>query len=233
MLDNLRRTVSAPAALLALIAGWLLPTGAARLAWTAFVLATITVPVLLPAVAGMLPRRRDISKRSHIRAVARDLVLAGSQTALTLTMLAYQTWLAADAIARTLARVYVTRRRLLEWVTAAQATAGLRLDLSGFYRRMWGALVVALPAAAVVAWARPEAWLIALPFLLLWAASPAVACWVSLPRPVARAIPLSAADARALRLVGRRTWRFFATFVGREDHGLAPHNFQEDPSPVV
>ena len=31
-----------------------------------------------------------------------------------------------------------------------------------------------------------------------------------------------AADAQALRLIGRRTWRFFETFVGPEDHDLPP-----------
>src|SRR5262249_19930481 len=31
----------------------------------------------------------------------------------------------------------------------------------------------------------------------------------------------------------RRTWRFFETFVGSEDHALPPDNFQEDPQPVV
>src|SRR6185295_13476141 len=96
-----------------------------------------------------------------------------------------------------------------------------------------GAPVVAVLAAAVVAAARPEAWPIALPLLLLWAGSPAVARWVSLPRAATRAVPLSPADARALRLVGRRTWRFFTTFVGDADHALPPDNFQEDPSPVV
>ena len=106
--------------------------------WSAFVLATIAVPALLPALGGVIPRRRGISKRSHARAVGRDLVLAASQVGLTLTMLAHQAWLMTDAIVRTLVRVYVTRRSLLEWVTAAQAKAGLRLDLSGFYRRMAG-----------------------------------------------------------------------------------------------
>ena len=47
-----------------------------------------------------------------------------------------------DAIIRTLFRLFVTRRHLLEWVTAAQATIGPRLDLSGFYRRMAGAPVI-------------------------------------------------------------------------------------------
>ena len=38
---------------------------------------------------------------------------------------------------------------------------------------------------------------------------------------------------RTLRLTARRTWRFFETFVGPDDHALPPDNFQEEPTPVV
>src|SRR5713226_6055096 len=41
------------------------------------------------------------------------MVLGVSQIGLTITMLAYQTWLMSDAIVRTLVRVYVTHRGLL------------------------------------------------------------------------------------------------------------------------
>ncbi len=75
MLDNLRRTLSAPAAFLTLIAGWTLPF-ASPVIWTAFVLACIAIPPLLPVVTGVIPHRRGISKRSHLRAVGTDLVLA-------------------------------------------------------------------------------------------------------------------------------------------------------------
>ena len=44
---------------------------------------------------------------------------------------------------------------------------------------------------------------------------------------------VSAADAESLRLIARRTWRFFETFVTAEDNMLPPDNFQEDPKPVV
>src|SRR6266540_1021291 len=232
MLDNLRRTLSAPGAILALVVGWALP-GPSPVVWSVFVVATIVLPALLPVLTGLIPRGRGISKRSHARAVGRDLGLAASQTALTITMLADQAWLMTDAIVRTLVRVYVTHRNLLEWVTAAQAKAGLRLDLRGFYRRMAGGVTLAAIATAVVAWRGPEAWPVALPFLLLWAGSPVVARWISLPRLDARVKPLSSGDARALRLIARRTWRFFETFVGLEDHALPPDNFQEDPNPVV
>jgi cyclic beta-1,2-glucan synthetase len=232
MLDNLRRTASAPAAFLTLVVAWVMP-GTSPIVWSAFVLATVAVPPLLPVLGGLIPRGRGISKRSHTRAIGRDLFLAVSQIGLTITMLTHQAWLMSDAIVRTLVRVYGTRRRLLEWMTAAQAKAGLRLDLRGFCRRMAGGVALAAAAAIAVAWARPEAWPAALPFLMLWAVSPAVARWISLPRSIAPTRPLSAADAQDLRLIARRTWRFFTTFVGPDDHALPPDNFQETPNPVI
>src|SRR3972149_5109483 len=227
-LDTRRRTVSAPAAFLTLAVAWMVP-GTSPAVWSAFVLATIAVPSLLSALSGLIPRRLGISKRSHTRAVGRDIVLAASQIGLTITMLPHQAWLMSDAIVRTLVRVYVTHRRLLEWVTAAQAKAGLRLDLRGFYRRMGGGAAPAAAAAVAVAWRRPEAWPAALPFFMLWAASPAVARWISVLRRTASTQPVSSEDARALRLIARRTWRFFTTFVGPEDHALPPDNFEETP----
>jgi cyclic beta-1,2-glucan synthetase len=231
IIDNLRRTLSAPAAFLTLITGWSLPF-ASPLIWTAFVLACVAVPPLLPVMAGVFPRRRGISKRSHVRALGTDLLLAASHVGLAVTLLADQAWLMTDAIIRTLFRVYVTRRNLLEWVTAAQAKSGFDLTLGSFYRRMYGAVTLAAAAGILVAF-RPDAWAIAAPFVLLWALSPMAAYWISLPPRSRAAQPLAEDEIRALRLTARRTWRFFETFVGLEDHALPPDNFQEEPTPIV
>src|SRR3989442_11735404 len=98
---------------------------------------------------------------------------------------------------------------------------------------MGGGVTLAVAAAAVVAWGRAEAWSVALPLLLLWAASPAVARWISLPRLTARTTPLSSGDARALRLIARRPWRFFPTFAAPHEHAPPPPNFHEEPNPAV
>src|SRR5439155_1233700 len=106
-------------------------------------------------------------------------------------------------------------------------------ELAGFYRRMAAAVGLALGAAALVAVVRPAAWPVAAPFLVLWVLSPLVAQRISLPPRATGNEPLSPRQARLLRLTARRTWRFFETFVGAEDHALPPDNFQEDPKPVV
>ena len=231
IIDNLRRSLSAPAAIIALLAGWTLPRGAAI--WTAFILLTIAIPSVLPIFAGILPYRPNISARNHWRTVTADLRRALSQFALRIVFLAHQSWLMTDAIVRTLFRLFVTHRRMLEWITAAQASLRTRLSLMQFYWRLAGAIALAGFAAIVVMYAGHHSWPIAAPFILLWVLSPVVALWVSLAPPAEGPNSVSAIDENALRLVARRTWNFFETFVLAEDHMLPPDNFQEDPSPVV
>jgi cyclic beta-1,2-glucan synthetase len=232
MLDNLRRSLSAPSCVLALIAGWLLPPNAALL-WTAFVLTTIALPALLPVLAAIVPRRRGIVARSHLRALASDLWLAVMQIVLLITFLAHQAWLMTDAIGRTLFRLLVSRRNLLEWVTAAQAQLSSRLGLLGVYRRMSASVVITALAILAVSVAGHAAWWIVAPFAVLWTAAPAIARRISVSPLVAGRLPVPADELQYLRLVARRTWRFFETFVTADDHMLPPDNFQEDPQPVL
>ena len=232
MFDNLRRTMIAPAALAALAAAWI----DARLSpalWTAFTLVAVAIPMCLPAVSDLVPRRPGISKRSYLGSVGRDLARAASQWLLTVTLLANQAVLMVDAALRSLLRLYVTRRHLLEWTTAAQAASGATLRLGSFYWQMRGGVLAAASIAVAVAWFRPGAGPFALPLVTVWLASPAIARRLSLPRGMPQADPLSDEDAVALRLIARRTWQFFSRFVGTEDCALPPDNYQETPAPVI
>jgi cyclic beta-1,2-glucan synthetase len=232
MLDNLRRTLSAPAGVTALFAGWLLPAGSAVL-WSGFICATIALPALLPVFDGLIPSRPGVTLRSHLRALRKDAWLGALQTALVVTFLAHQATLMVDAIGRTLFRLFVSQRNLLQWVTAAQARLSFRLTVPSAYRRMAGAVAIAALGVIILGHFRPENGWLAAPFLILWAASPAVAVWISTSPLVAGRLAMSAADANALRLIARRTWRYFETFVTADDQMLPPDNFQEDPHPVV
>ncbi len=84
MFDNLRRTLSAPAAYLTLLLGWTLPDGVA-LIWTKFVLLAIAIPAFIPVSTEILPQRPGISKRAYLRSLAGSLTLAMAQVTLTLS----------------------------------------------------------------------------------------------------------------------------------------------------
>ncbi len=231
MIDNLRRSLLAPATLLALALCW---TGPKPIAWSLFLVATIALPVLIPLGVLMLPRVTDlVNPRSYYRTVIAESKQSLSLIALRFVFFADQAWLMGDAILRTLYRIGVTRRNLLEWTTTAQTTSGAASTRFSFYRRMSGGLLLSLAITLVlVAGAHVFPW-IAAPFLLAWFCAPAIARRVSLLAPPARLESLTDSDRHRLRLMARRTWSYFDTFVTAEQNMLPPDNFQEVPNAVI
>jgi len=238
MLDNLRRSLIAPSTLLALGFSWLLPLPAAATA-TLVTLALIAAPALLGPLLDAFSWRTRMHWRAHARRASAELQLAGLRTVLAVAFLGDRAWQAADAIIRTLWRLAATRRHLLEWTAAAQSARGPRPSLSASYRQMAGgtaagAGIAAFAAGAALLSPSSGGWsaLLPLPFALAWLAAPAIALQVSRPRRTLRG-QLRPDDARALRLIARRTWRFFETFVTPADHMLPPDNFQEEPGAAL
>ncbi len=231
MLDNLRRSLSPPAILVTLLASWLIPNAPYAL-WTAFILLVLALPALLSFFSDLIPAR-GVSPRNHWGLVWRDLLSGFSHIAISVTLLAHHTLLNLDAIVRALVRLTITRRRLLEWVTAAQAKSAASLSLASFIWRLKGAVLLSIATAGVVFFLNPAALTLAAPFIALWFASPLLARTISLPPKITDEFDLSDEEVKTFRLTARRIWRFFTTFVTAEDHALPPDNFQEDPHPVV
>lgn len=232
MLDNLRRSLLAPATFLALGAGWMLPMPAAALA-TLLIVLCHGIPAALPSFSFAVSRRSGVLLRNRAMLFGQDLALAAEQILASFAFLADGAWKMADAISRTLFRLLISHRHLLEWTTAAQSAGTARLDLAGIHRMMWQSVCLALAMTGGVLLARPASWPLAVPFALLWLAAPTGAWWISRPRALAAELRVSASTALSLRRTARRTWRFFETFVTADDHMLPPDNFQETPKPVL
>ena len=159
-------------------------------------------------------------------------MLALRSERLLITFLAHQAWLMADAIGRTLYRLVVSRRNLLEWVTAAQAQLSSRLGLLGCLstheRQRRRRLLAALwPSAG---WTQPRRGSAAVRDPWIFGTGHRVP---DQPSPRRRRSGAAVEPMHSLRLVARRTWRYFETFVTADDNMLPPDNFQEDPQPVA
>ncbi|MBC8031114.1 MAG: hypothetical protein H7Z16_13450 [Pyrinomonadaceae bacterium] len=231
ILDNLRRSLVAPSMFLWLLAAWTIFPGSPLL-WSLFIVLTLAFPVYLHVTTSLLIHPRGIPWTSHFWSVWGDLRTNTAQVVLSILLLPHQAYLMSDAIGRTVYRKLISRKKLLQWVTAADAERSGRHDLAAFFWFMLPAELLALEAAGLTFTVRPAALPVMGAFVAIWLVSPLVAYWVSTARVVQRKA-LSPADVELARVVARRTWRFFETFVGAEDNWLPPDNFQEDPAPVI
>jgi cyclic beta-1,2-glucan synthetase len=232
ILDNLRRSLTAPATLAALLLGWTVLPGSPGV-WTAIGLAAIALPIglrFLHLLHGPAPLEPGLA---FLRNTMEDLETDIARVTLQLAFLATQAFGMLHAITVTLVRLGITKHRLLEWETAAaSAHRGGPPRLIVFATDMIAGPLVAIAAGVLVALLRPHALPVAAPILALWAAAPLIAYALSRPMPTHRAV-LGAEDREFLQSVALKTWRYFETFGGPEDHALPPDNVQLVPALTI
>jgi hypothetical protein len=230
ILDNLRRSMFEPALLTLLLGGWLWLKGD-PLYWTITALAILLIPVWASLFFSLL--RAPLGSKA-LFAWTKDTLIAFAKghavALLQLVFLLHQAMLSLDAIIRSMLRVLVTRRRLLEWETAAESeNAQARKSTVDVYLG-WSPLVAAAIAAAV--WlVRPAAMPAAAPVLFLWFIALGFSEWLNrVPRAGRKGLTRS--DVQFVRAGAVRTWRFFREWSTAENNWLIPDNVRADGTPA-
>jgi len=226
--DNLRRSLLEPATFFLFVLGWLV-LGRIPWHWTVAAIGVLFLPACFQLVVDVA-RALSVRKLMGAREALSGFFAAGVNLFFTLTFLAHQTLLSLDAVIRAIIRRTITRRRLLEWETAAEAELGQKRTPVDVYLN-WMPLL-ALGLTLLVAAIRPSALSAALPILLLWGGSKLVSEWLN-RGPVEPRTRASVKDVAFLRKSALHTWRYFAEFSTAEHNWLIPDNVQQQPPAIA
>jgi cyclic beta-1,2-glucan synthetase len=234
--DNLRRALLAPAMVLLLLLAWAALPGSPAI-WTAALVASLAFPLYPLALAALAGPRPHEPVRAFLRGLADDVESAAAPIVLQLAFLAQQAYGMAHAILVTIVRLAITRRRLLEWETAAASAArGAGLESGkgprSFLLAMAASPAIALAGALLVSAWRPGALAAASPLLALWAVAPFIAYRLSQPMGE-RDLAVGPEDREFLLGIARATWKYFEAFMGPDDHFLPADNFQDTPARIA
>ncbi len=230
LLDNLRRSLVAPAALLLLV---LALAGAPVSPWAALLLAAAAFGAgpLLGAVAGLAPSRDDLALRHFARQAGAELGRAALGLLWHGALWLRQALLLVDALSRALWRSAVSHRGLLQWTTAAAAEAAAAHGARALLRLHAGVALAALGlGAALLALGTPYPLLTVL-LCGVWAGTPLWIAWASRAPPAAPALPKH--EQHYLRGVAHDTWKWFDAHVNASTQHLPPDNVQTVPHTMV
>ncbi|MFZ0857232.1 MAG: glucoamylase family protein [Candidatus Acidiferrales bacterium] len=225
IIDNLRRSVTEFATFLLLLGIWLFFPGNV-VYWTLAVLAVVAFPTYFPFLVSIIRAGPERFTAAFWKNFGADLVGATERLFFRITFLCYQGVVTMDAVVRTVIRVTITRRRMLEWETAAEAEIVAHKKQSPVENYMEWMPLLSFGIAVVIAAFRPTSLAIALPFLALWASSKPICHWLNQPYR-SGVTPLGEKDRAMLRGAALRTWRFFRQYSTAEENWLIPDIVQE------
>ncbi|MHB9106268.1 MAG: hypothetical protein ACYDCO_04355 [Armatimonadota bacterium] len=228
ILDNLRRSLVAPAVFILLAAGLTVLPGGCGL-WLGFALLGLACPIMI-YVTDDLRTNWSLCMHGAFRRIFPHLGVMLRQMALSIILLPHQAYVMLDAIVRTLTRLLFSHRELLEWETANSAERRLRKGTWNYARVMWPAPAAAGVVGIAILLTNPRTITGLSPLLLCWIVSALVA-WTVSRQHVIRPLPLTDRDREDLTELAHKTWAFFAERVGGDDHDLPPDNYQEPLDP--
>jgi cyclic beta-1,2-glucan synthetase len=205
--------------------------------WIAIVLLSLGIPVLTSMARGAIQTLGG----ERFNAVLLPLKWSFVRWILAVAFLPYETYNALDAILTTLYRLFISRRNLLQWTTAAQTAHLFGLQVyrnTAWLRMIVSTLTVVISAGGILLIysfvgisVTPEL-SFSIPMLLLWVFSPLIIQWIDQPI-TEQPKTLSQEQTVLFRQVARRSWGYFERFVGPEDHWLPPDHFQEAPVGII
>jgi len=231
LVDNLRRSLLAPACFLVLWLAWLILPGSPAV-WSLIILTVIAFPVYANLANVLLIPPLGLSMSSYVKGVGKDFIKNSQQALYAVSFLAYQAFSMLHAITITLYRVYISKTHLLEWETAYYSERSLKGDLRGFISQMAPALLLTLIVLLSLVLFNPVSLWYATPFILLWLISPALAYYASKPF-VPSSQKISSEDKDYLSQIAWDTWAYFEDHITEERNYLVPDNLQLVPKRVV
>lgn len=201
------------------------------------IITTVLIAVLTPTVIDVINKivfKREGEKRQKTF----NKTLSGINASLlrglfTLATLPDKAYMSANAICKTLYRLKVSKKHMLEWVTAEEAEKMAKKNIKSYYINMAPNIILGiLGVLYIFINAKNPFSVLIFVISLLWLIAPAIMCYISKEIVVNNKKELLVdKDKQYVLEVGKRTWQFFKDYLVKENNYLPPDNYQEDRKP--
>ncbi|MCK9216413.1 MAG: glycosyl transferase [Firmicutes bacterium] len=221
VLDNLRRSFIAPSLFIFMLIVSIIPE--------TNVYISIGIPLFILYFPNLLCLPNLLmSKKKYLVECILILKKGLYQLIIQFAFLPYNAYMMIDAIVRTLSRVFVSKKHLLEWVTAAEVERKLGDSIKDYVVRMKTSYALTILFFILILIYNQANLICFLPPIFLWLLSPYIAYKISKSDDKAEK-EIGKFNLKILKRISRKTWAYFEDFVREEYNYLPPDNFQEYP----
>lgn len=227
IVDNVRRSLVIPLSFIVIL---LSQTAFYRSAFFWFIsgLLPLFIDSLLDFASRIIVLIKNAGKGTTLKDAWYETKTLFEQSFYKFAFLPYETYLMLDAIVRTIARMTVTRKNMLEWVTAAEREKHAEEGVSYYWKKMRAAPVLAVVLYALSLISTGTFSVIAFAVFTVWFFAPSIAYLISRPRKVKK-YTLDEKQKAYLEDAALRTWRFFEKYGGENEYCWMPDNYQQSP----
>ncbi len=189
-------------------------------------LGTLVLPYILELLNYLIGKKEGEEKQKVFTPKVSGLKGIFLRTIITLGCLPYKAYVSLKAITKTLYRLTISHKNLLEWTTSEEAEKQAKTDILSYNKNMLINIILGIVAIILYI---PQKSVIALILGVLWIITPSIMCYISKEKKEKKSIEvLDKKEQEYVLEIGRKTWAFFEQYLNEANNYLIPDNYQED-----
>lgn len=231
--DNLRRSLFEVAAIIAFfyfiaISLW----NNISMLWNlVFVLVIVSFPFIIEIIDQIILKKEGEKKQKTFTPKIAGIKGALVRSIIAIGCLPYKAFVCDIAKWKTIYRMSISHKHLLEWTTSEEAEKLTKEDIFSYYKMM---LINVLLGAVLIGLAIGRKNILYLTLGMLWISMPFIMYYISKEKNKKQSIDkLTTEDKEYLRELARNTWEYFNNYLTKERNFLISDNYQEDRNPLV
>ena len=227
IIDNLRRSLLEITAFINIIVLLLLKifiNAKIGFALTISILSVI-MPTMLDYINYIVFKQEGIKKQKSFSKSIGGLQASFLRALIEFSALPYKAYISLNAIVKTIYRMTVTHKYLLEWTTSEEAEKQAKKEIKNYYLSMSVNVIFGILTIILGILYFPIAILLG----VIWIISPAICWYVSKENITEKSIAkLDENQKEYLSRVAKDTWEYFNEYMNKENNYLPPDNYQEN-----
>ncbi|MGI6329707.1 MAG: GH36-type glycosyl hydrolase domain-containing protein [Bacilli bacterium] len=222
--DNLRRSLVNFFLLLIIFYGFTIGRGDASY-YLMLVFIIIATPIFFFLLSKIIYRNKyDLFLKYYLKIII-GMSAVINKAFIVLAILPYEAHLYLDSIAKSMYRMHISKKRLLNWITAEEVEKTLKNDLKTYIRAFRINYFTAVALIILTLIFKPVSFFIALVIGFIWVGAPFLLYMISKDTPGYKK-SLDKKQINEIRSLAKKTWKFFEDLLIEENNYLIPDNYQ-------
>lgn len=227
IIDNLRRSLLEITAFINIIFLLLLNTFIDAKISSALIVSilSIIIPTVLDYINYIVFKQEGMKKQKSFSNSISGLQASFFRGIIEFLVLPYKAYISLTAIIKTIYRMKVSHKYLLEWTTSEQAEKQAKNEMKNYYFSMIINVIIGILIIVFGILYIPLAIILG----ISWIVAPVICWYISKEKHTEEAIKtLNEDEKEYLKRIGKDTWEYFNKYINEENNYLPPDNYQGD-----
>lgn len=194
-------------------------------------LISITMSTIIDIINKIIFRKTGNKNQKRFSPTINSFTASILRGIIEISILPDKVYNSLNAMVKSIYRMRISKKHLLEWVTSEEAEALNKTDLKSYYTNMTANVVLGI-LALIFGYANSN--ILILILSILWLLAPLGMWFISKKeKKTDKLEELEKEDKEYLLEIGKRTWEFFKDNINEKNNYLPPDNYQEDRKPII